>query len=83
MDPDKFIALKKRVEKLRTEKDKAQGALDQLKRELLDKYGCSTVAEAKQLLAKLERETNEAEKEFQESYRNFEKEFGNYCEEDH
>lgn len=80
MDPVKFLALKKKVERLKTEKDKAQGAADQLKKRLLDEFDCSTVAEAKQLLAKLERETNEAEKKFQKSYREFEEEFGEHFE---
>ena len=47
-------ALKRKVESIRRDKDKARGALDQVMSDIKEEFGVKTIKEAKVLLTKLE-----------------------------
>lgn len=47
---ESYLSLKKQVENLRREHDQADGALDQLRGQLQDKFQCKTIKEARKLL---------------------------------
>lgn len=53
---DDFQQLRRKVERLRHLAAKAAGARDQLMGELLEQFGCRTLAEAKLLLRKLSKD---------------------------
>ena len=72
---DRYAKLKERVEALRAERDKAQGALDQLLDTLQAKYQCATVEEAKQKLADLEFKYNTQYLVFHEMLEKFEQDW--------
>lgn len=72
MREQEFLRLKKEVDRLQREKDKADGAIDQLMKEL-EQFGCSSLEEAKQLLKKLEREERETERKFTKLFKRFNK----------
>lgn len=57
---DDFSELLRRVEKLRSEKDRAAGAYQQLMSRLKKEYGCKTLKQAKRLLARLRSEEDSA-----------------------
>jgi hypothetical protein len=72
---EEFDNLKRRVEKLQSERDKAAGVLEQLKEQLKKEFGLSSIKEAKALLRELEHEREEAEKQFNKDLKAFEKEW--------
>lgn len=76
MDLKKFQELRTRSEELQREQSKAEGALEQLKKELKAEFGVDTIKGAKQLLVQLEKEEREAEEEFKQALEAFEAEFG-------
>lgn len=51
---DDYQALKRKVETIRRDKDKARGALDQVMSDIKEEFGVKTIKEAKLLLTKLE-----------------------------
>lgn len=69
---DDYQALKRKVEKLRQDKDKAQGALDQVMSEIKEEFGVLSIKEAKALLAKLEQERLAASDKYLAKKRKFE-----------
>lgn len=72
MKLDDYTNLKQKVDRLQRESDKAAGALEQLKSQLRKEFECSSLEEAKSLLAKLEREEVKAKKEFETAMAEFE-----------
>jgi len=76
IDLDEYKRLRARVDSLRRESDKAQGALEQLTGRLRDEFGCKTVAEAGRLLKRKEREAAEAELKFAAALEAFDDEWG-------
>ncbi len=79
MDLEKYQALKARVDELQSEKLRAQGALQQIKKQLVKEFGCN-LAEAESLLADLEKEHKQMEKEFETELKRFEKQWGELLE---
>lgn len=73
---DDLPNLMRKLEKLKTETDKAQGRYDQIMEEIRTKFGCSTLTEAKGLLEQLMTEQLEALKEYNEQYRKVMKKWG-------
>ena len=71
-----YQKLQTRVTEQQRETDKAQGALEELKRQLKKEFGCDNVREAKTLLAELEQEQEEAERAFTVAMEEFETQFG-------
>lgn len=76
IDLKRYNALQSRVEDLQRDADKAAGVLEQLKKELQEEFGCSTLKRAKRLLAEYEDQEQEMEREFAEALATFEAEFG-------
>ena len=56
---DKLMDLKQQIEEAKTSKAQAEGRLQQLKKELLEKFGCKTVKAAQTKLKKMEKEISE------------------------
>lgn len=72
MNEAKFQKLREQVEELQTEKSKAEGVLESLKKELKKDYGVKTIKEGKALLKKLQKELEEEEAEFESQMGEFE-----------
>lgn len=68
----KYLELKKKVEQAQQKSDKAEGALEQIMEQLKEKFGCSTLKEAKKKLALLEKQEREAKEEFETAIEEFE-----------
>ncbi len=68
--------LRKRVDELRTEQDRATGALEQVLEQLQTRFGCSTLKEAEAKLTTWQEKATIAEKEFTQALAKFEKEWG-------
>ncbi len=78
---EEYEKLKKRADKLRTDAERAKGALDQLTSKLREDYDCVSLEDAKELLEKLRGEEEEAETVFEEALAGFEEEWGDKLEE--
>jgi type II secretory pathway component PulJ len=76
LDLKRFQSLQERVEELQREASKAQGALEQLKKDLKKEFGCKTIKAAKVVLKKLEWEEQQKEQEFALLLAEFEEQFG-------
>jgi len=74
MDPNlkRYLDLKKRVEEAQQRADRAEGALQQVMKQLQEDFGCSTLGEAKKKLKILERQKQEARSDFENNMRKFE-----------
>lgn len=57
---DRYLEIKERVEKAQKKANKAQGALEQVMKQLKSEFGCSTLPQAKKKLKTLQKETNKA-----------------------
>jgi len=62
VDLSQYLAMQKRVRQLQADVSRAEGAHEQLLRQLKKEFNCSTVAEAKKLLGKLETELEKLDK---------------------
>lgn len=78
MDVREFQQLKKKVENLQSQADREQGVLERLQGQLKSEYGCSSLKQAKQLLAEREVEKDVAEQEFEAALREFKEHFGEF-----
>lgn len=68
----KYLQLKKKVDQSQQEADKAEGALEQVIKQLKKEFGCTTLEEAKKKLKILERQQQKAETEFGDAVEEFE-----------
>lgn len=69
---DEFEAVRRAVERRQREADKAAGAYEQLKTELLERFDCETVKQAERLLEELrekELETGRRETELLKAFK--------------
>lgn len=69
------------VNKLTSQKDRASGALSQIKERLLKEHGSGSIKEAKALLAKLEEELAGMEQKYEKKEAEFKEKWGPYLEE--
>jgi len=76
MELEQYQKLKKQVETLRSEAERAAGRLDQLMKQLGDEFGCKTLDEATAKLRALEVERTKAEQVFDKKYKLFQAEWG-------
>uniref|UniRef100_A0A6M3K0Z6 Uncharacterized protein n=1 Tax=viral metagenome TaxID=1070528 RepID=A0A6M3K0Z6_9ZZZZ len=72
---DDLARLKQKAEKLQSQKDRAQGALDETKETLKKEFQCESLGDAKKLLSKLEEELEEKQMAFDGALEEFGKEF--------
>ena len=71
VDLDEYKRLKSKVDALRRDRDRAQGALDQLMAELEDRHGCGSVEEAQDALREKRRKAGELRKRFDRAMAKF------------
>ena len=72
---NQYQRLKREMEKLKTEKSRAEGRLDSLMHDLSEKYGCATVEEAEEKLQQQDKEIEVAQQEYQLALDQFEEEY--------
>lgn len=70
-----LLALRQRVEKLRSERDRARGALEQTMLRLKTEFKCSTLPAAEKLLKQYKAERADAAEAFDNAMAKFEKEW--------
>lgn len=76
MTEERFQRLKRRAEEAKADADEARGAVRQIMKDLEREFGCKSVAEARKLLKKLERQAKQEESVLREEILRYEKEFG-------
>lgn len=65
IDVDEFQELKSTVDRMQKESDKAEGALQQLKKQMKDEFDCPTIKDAKQLVSELDQQEKQTTKQYQ------------------
>jgi hypothetical protein len=71
---DEYLKLKKKADAAQKKADKAQGAYDQILKQLKDEFGCSSLEEAQLLLKKMKKKEKKIVKEFDEAMEAYTKE---------
>lgn len=72
IDLKRYESLKKEVERCRTEKARAEGALSQTMNKIREEFGCENIQEAKEKLVALEKEAVELEGRWEKALGKFE-----------
>jgi predicted nucleotide-binding protein (sugar kinase/HSP70/actin superfamily) len=70
---DDFQKLLRKVEKIKQEKSRADGALEQVLKRLKEEFGCKSLTDAKRLLEKLGQEERDLFTAYNEARRRFDK----------
>lgn len=76
MELREFERLQKKVKSKEAEVQQSKGALKASLAELEEKYGCSSIKEAKALLKRKEKEAKTLSAKFEESMEEFKEEYG-------
>ena len=76
VDISTVMELKKSVKKLGQEKDRAEGRVEQLLKTLKEKFGCTSLKKAQELLKKEKKSLMQLEKEFETKENAFMKKWG-------
>lgn len=76
IDVDDFDRLRKRVDQLKSERDRARGALDGLRKRLKEEFGCDTSDEAREKLKRMQVRRDKLEKRFAAELAKFEESWG-------
>jgi len=71
-----FEQLKKKVECLRSERDKASGELKAVRNTIAKEFGCKSLKEAKELLGELKKEEEELKEDLDEAWEEFDQKWG-------
>jgi len=69
----RFEELKRKIEKIRKERDKAEGALDQVMVDLKEEFGCKTIKEAEARMAELKQDAEDSQEKYEAALEDFEK----------
>lgn len=69
---EKYTELKNKVDKLKQNKSRAEGALAQIKTQLKEKFGCTSLKMAKAKLVALKRKGKKVSDEFDKAVEKFE-----------
>lgn len=77
MEIDRYNQLKRKLDKAKTDKAKAEGACDELIKKLKEVWGCSTVEEAEKQLKDLRKKEEKAKEDFEKSLAKFEEKWEN------
>lgn len=75
-DLEKVSRLKEQVESLRSEVDRAKGALSSTIRQLKEDFGCDSLEEGRKKLAHLQRSREERAKRVEKARERFERKWG-------
>lgn len=70
---EQYRKLKRDVDSLRAESQRAKGAYEQLMTQLKNEFECKSLKEAKALLEDLQEKKSKAEKEFEKAMKEYEK----------
>jgi len=81
MELDRYQKMKRQVEKLRSESERAAGRVEQLMVQLKEQFDCGTIKEAQAKLEKLEKDKEKAKKTFDAKFEAFNEEWGEKLEE--
>ncbi len=73
---ERFKELKAKVDRLRREYDRAEGALEQAMMKLKKQYGCKTLEEGRALLVKTEKDCKRKRAKFDKAMERFDGEWG-------
>lgn len=76
MDLKRYQQLKAEVEHAQRDKDRAEGALQQLMGRLNDEFDCDSLEKAEKLLTKLRKDQERAERQFDAALEKFESDWG-------
>lgn len=74
--PEEFQKLKRRADEARSRVDQAKGQLEAALDSLRSEFGVSSLDEAKELLASIDREISEESDKFESSKKSFEEKYG-------
>lgn len=74
-DIDALTTLREKADKMRREADRAQGALDQVMKQLREEFSCKTLDEAEKKLQELSKGEAKAKKAFDDALASFEEEW--------
>lgn len=69
---ERYERLSRKTDQLRQQKAQAEGALDQVISQIKEEHGCSSMKEANELLAEMERSIEDLEEKFDLSLKAFE-----------
>lgn len=76
MGLQRFERLKQQADTLQRDVSRAEGALEQLKKDIKKEFDCDTIKAAEALLKKLEWDAQQAEEKFDKALADFEEQFG-------
>lgn len=79
---DDFVSLQRKVQQLRQERDRAEGALEQLIKQLRKDHDCKSLDEAQELLTKMKKEELKVYKEYVAAKEAFEEKYREVLESD-
>ena len=72
---DKYLSLKKRVDKSQQEADQAEGGIQEVTNQIKREFGCDTLNAAKRKLKQLEKQETTSKKAFDDAVEKFEKDW--------
>lgn len=76
IDIEQYNRIKKKADQARADVQRAEGALDQVMKNLKDDFGCSTIEEAEAKLIELEEQEKAAEAAYQTELAAFQEKWG-------
>ena len=76
VDINTVMELKKKVKKLEQEKDRSKGRVDQLLKTLEEKFDCTNIKQAQELLKKKEKELKKLDSEYEAQLNSFMEKWG-------
>lgn len=76
MNLDEYTSLRREVERKQREADRAQGALEQVKKQLKEEFACTSLEEAEKLLRQLERKCEKQEALLDKELAEWKKKYG-------
>lgn len=71
MNKHDYEKLKNKVERAKQDASKAEGALEQMMKNLESEFGCKDLNDAKELLAKLQKKEAKAKKKYEQALADF------------
>ena len=78
---ERYKELKAKVDRLRREHDRAEGALEQAMLKLKEQYDCKTLEEGKIVLSKMEKDCKRKRSKYDKAMERFDEEWGERLEE--
>ena len=74
-DVETYLKLKNKLENAQQQRDKAQGALEEVQNQLKEKFGCKNLKDAKIKLQEMEKELEKTRKQRDKKITEFEEEW--------